>query len=395
MRLAGATDRRGSGATKLLMSRDTAETSIPFLDLKAAYVELKEELDAAHQRVMSSGWYLLGEELASFEREFADYCGAAHCIGVANGLEALHLILRAMQIGPGDEVIVPANTYIATWLAVLHCGATPVPVEPDEGTYTLSCNLVERAITRRTKAVMPVHLYGLTADMDPINELARANGLRVIEDAAQAHGARYKGRRVGTLGDAAGFSFYPGKNLGAFGDAGAVVTGDADVADRVRVLRNYGSRVKYHNETIGFNSRLDEVQAAALRVKLRVLDRWNERRRAIAARYDDGLRDSGLRLPVVPAWAEHVWHLFVVRTPQRDALQRSLDSAGIGTIIHYPIPPHLQPACASLRIPAGSLPVTETIHREVISLPIGPHLSEAQADLIVNAVVAAQSAAAV
>jgi dTDP-4-amino-4,6-dideoxygalactose transaminase len=369
--------------------------TIPFLDLKAAYLELKDEIDAAYQRVMNSGWYILGSEVALFEKEFAEYCGVEHCVGVGNGLEALHLILRALDIGEGDEVIVPANTYIASWLAVFYCGATPVPVEPDERTYTLNPDLIPRALTKRTRAIMPVHLYGLTADMDPINEIARRHGLRVIEDAAQAHGARYKGKRAGNLSDAAGFSFYPGKNLGAFGDAGAVVTNDREIADKVRVLRNYGSRVKYHNETIGFNSRLDEMQAAILRVKLPVVDRWNERRRAVAARYLEGLQGLGLGLPIVPLWAEHIWHLFIVRSPQRDKLREELESAGIGTMIHYPVPPHLQPACSALGLGPGSFPLTEAIHREVLSLPIGPHLSLGDVDTIIDAVAAAEAPATI
>ena len=352
--------------------------SVPFLDLGAAYLELKDDLDAAYHRVMDSGWFILGKEVEAFEREFAAYCEAAHCVGVGNGLEALHLILRAYGIGPGDEVIVPANTYIATWLAVSYAGATPIPVEPDARTYNLDPALIEAAITPATRAILPVHLYGQPADMDPIKALASRYGLKVIEDAAQAHGARYHGRRVGGLGDAAGFSFYPGKNLGALGDGGAVVTNDADLAERVRVLRNYGSRVKYHNEVKGFNSRLDELQAALLRVKLPVLDAWNERRRAAAARYLDGLAGSELGLPYVPKWAEPVWHLFVVRHPQRHALQQRLQQAGIGTMIHYPIPPHLQPAYAELGYGAGAFPISEAIHREVFSLPMGPQLTAAQ-----------------
>ena len=351
---------------------------IAFLDLHAAYLELKDDLDAAYHRVMDSGWFILGKEVEAFEREFAAYCEAAHCVGVGNGLEALHLILRAYGIGPGDEVIVPANTYIATWLAVSYAGATPIPVEPDARTYNLDPALIEAAITPATRAILPVHLYGQPADMDPIKALASRYGLKVIEDAAQAHGARYHGRRVGGLGDAAGFSFYPGKNLGALGDGGAVVTNDADLAERVRVLRNYGSRVKYHNEVKGFNSRLDELQAALLRVKLPVLDEWNERRRAAAARYLDGLAGSELGLPYVPKWAEPVWHLFVVRHPQRDALQQRLQQAGIGTMIHYPIPPHLQPAYAELGYGAGAFPISEAIHREVLSLPMGPQLTAVQ-----------------
>ena len=311
--------------------------------------------------------------------------GTEHCVGVGNGLEALHLILRAYGIGPDDEVIVPANTYIATWLAVSYAGARPVPVDPDERTYNLDPELIDAAITPRTRAIMPVHLYGQPADMDPIKAIAARHGLKVIEDAAQAHGTRYKGRRVGGLGDAANFSFYPGKNLGALGDGGAVVTNDADLAEKVRVLRNYGSRVKYHNEAKGFNSRLDELQAALLRVKLRHLDAWNERRRQVARVYLENLAATDLVLPWVPEWAEPVWHLFLVRHPQRDAWQQRLQQAGIGTMIHYPIPPHLQPAYAEMGFGEGAFPVTEAIHREVLSLPMGPHLELAEQDQVIQA----------
>ncbi len=263
--------------------------TIPFLDVGAAYLELQNELDDAYHRVLTSGWYILGEEVEAFEREFAAYCGAKYCIGVGNGLEALHLILRAFQIGEGDEVIVPANTYIATWLAVTYAGATPVPVEPDPGTYNLDPDKIEAAITRRTKAILAVHLYGQTAEMDPINQVAHRYGLKVIEDAAQAQGANYKARKSGTLGNAAGFSFYPGKNLGAYGDAGAVVTNDEGVAERVKMLRNYGSKIKYYNELKGFNSRLDPLQAAFLRVKLKYLDEWNIRRARISKSLPGGI----------------------------------------------------------------------------------------------------------
>lgn len=359
---------------------------VPFLDLKYTYMALKEELDAAYHRVMESGWYILGEEVEAFEQEFADFVGARHCVGVGNGLEALHLILRAYGIGPGDEVIVPANTYIATWLAVTYAGATPVPVEPVERTYNLDPALIEAAITPRTRAIIAVHLYGQTADMDPINEIARRHGLKVIEDAAQAHGARYKGRRAGSLGDAAGWSFYPGKNLGAFGDAGAVTTDDDDLARRVRSLRNYGSQVKYYNEFKGFNSRLDPLQAAFLRVKLPHLDAWNQRRAVIAARYLEAFANLPLILPYVPPWAEPVWHLFVVRHPERDRLQRYLAKQGIGTLIHYPVPPHLQNAYADMGFHEGAFPITEAIHREVLSLPMGPHLSEGEQGYVINCV---------
>ncbi|RJX34523.1 MAG: DegT/DnrJ/EryC1/StrS family aminotransferase [Desulfurivibrio sp.] len=361
---------------------------IPFLDLQGAYQELADELDAAAKRVLRSGWYILGAEVAAFEQEFAAYCGVNHCIGVGNGLEALSLILHAYGIGKNDEVIVPANTYIASWLAVSHNGATPVPVEPDECTCNINPALVERAITPKTRAIMAVHLYGQTADMDPLNELAARYDLKVIEDAAQAHGALYKGRKAGSLGHAAGFSFYPGKNLGAFGDGGAVLTNDPQLAELVRKLRNYGSTTKYYNEVIGFNSRLDELQAALLRVKLGRLDQWNDRRRKIAVLYQQGLRLTSLVLPTVPAWAEPAWHLYVVRSARRDRLQRRLAEEGINTMIHYPIPAHLQKAYGHMPIPEGSLPLTEKIHDEVLSLPMGPHLSPADQQRIIAAVCA-------
>jgi dTDP-4-amino-4,6-dideoxygalactose transaminase len=360
---------------------------VPFLDLKAPYAELREETDAAYRRVMESGWFVAGGELGAFESEFAAHCGARHCVGVGNGLDALHLILRAWGIGAGDEVIVPANTFIATWLAVTYAGAAPVPVEPDPRTYNLDPARVEEAITPRTKAVIPVHLYGQCADMDAIKEVARARGLRVIEDAAQAHGALYKGRPAGSLGDAAGFSFYPGKNLGAAGDAGAVVTDDDGLAEEVRRLRNYGSSVKYYHEERGFNSRLDELQAALLRVKLSCLDEWNARRKRVAERYVRELEGApDLTLPFVPEWAEPVWHLFVVRHPRRDALREHLAAAGVGTLIHYPLPPHMQGAYADLGLAEGSFPVSERMAAEMLSLPMGPHLSDAEVDYIVSQV---------
>jgi dTDP-4-amino-4,6-dideoxygalactose transaminase len=359
---------------------------IPFLDLRSAYLELREDLDAACRRVMDSGIFILGPEVEAFEREFAEYCGARHCLGVGNGLDALTLILRGYGCGPGDEVIVPSNTFIATWLAVSAAGARPVPVEPDPATFNLHPDRIESAITRRTRAIVPVHLYGLPADMDAINAVARPRGLKVVEDAAQAHGARYRGRRAGTLGDAAAFSFYPAKNLGAFGDGGAVVTNDAQLAERVAVLRNYGSRTRYEHGSRGCNSRLDEIQAALLRVRLRHLDRWNERRRARARLYLSLLPAPSLTLPHEPPQTEHVWHLFVVRTPRRDALQSFLEARGAGTHIHYPVPPHLQPAYRDLGLQAGALPVSEAIHREVLSLPMGPHLSEEEVRRVARAV---------
>jgi len=358
---------------------------ILFLDVAAAYQELQPALDAAVQRVMTSGNYILGPEVAAFESEFAAYCEAGHCIGVGNGLDALQLILRAMEIGAGDEVIVPANTYIATWLAVSYAGTTPVPVEPDEKTYNIDPALIEEAITPKTRAIIAVHLYGQPADMDPINEIAGKYGLTVIEDAAQAHGALYKGKKVGSLGDAAGFSFYPGKNLGALGDGGAIVTNNEALAERVRVLRNYGSQEKYLNERKGFNSRLDEIQAAVLRIKLAKLDEWNERRRQLASYYLQTLEGvPDLTLPFVPAYADPVWHLFAVRHPERDRLQKFLADAGVGTIIHYPEPPHLQKAYAELGFAAGSFPRAEEMANTLLSLPMGPHLSDQDANYIVS-----------
>lgn len=357
---------------------------VAFLELRATYLEIKDELDAAYQRVMNSGWYILGEEVTAFEKEFADYCGTKHCVGVANGLEALQLILRSYGVGEGDEVIVPANTYIATWLAVSNAGATVVPVEPDPRTYNLDPRRVEAAITRKTKAILPVHLYGQPADMDPINDIAGRRGLKVIEDAAQAHGARYRDRRVGNLGDAAGWSFYPTKNLGAYGDAGAVTTDDDELAGRVRLLRNYGSKSKYYNEEKGINSRLDELQAALLRVRLKHLDEWNSRRARIAAKYLEELRETELMLPGVCEGANPVWHLFVVRSKHRDELQRYLKSQGVNTLVHYPVPPNLQAAYKDLSLPC-EYPIAEAIHREALSLPMGPHLSEEQAARVVEA----------
>lgn len=347
---------------------------IPFLDLKAPYLELKKELDEAIARVVSSGWFIGGEEVDQFEAEYARYCDAAHAVGVANGLDALHLALRAMDVGPGDEVIVPSNTYIATWLAVSQCGATPVPVEPDARTFNIDPALIEAAITPATRVILPVHLYGQPADMDPILTIARKHGLRVLEDGAQAHGARYKGKRLGAHGDAVAWSFYPGKNLGAMGDGGAVTTNDPQIADRLRVLRNYGSRVKYVNEVQGYNSRLDPLQAAVLLVKLAKLDDWNARRSVIAARYQQGLANCRLTLPHVPDWAEPVWHLYVVQLPQRDSLQKQMGEAGIGTLIHYPIPPHLQRAYAQVGRGLGAFPIAEHMADQVLSLPMGPHL---------------------
>lgn len=362
--------------------RSEKSGTVPFLDLRAAYLELKEEIDAAVARVLDSGFFLLGKELQAFEREFAEHVGVKYCVGLGSGLDALRITLHSLGVGPGDEVLVPANTYIATWLAVSYVGATPVPVEPDERTYNIDPKKVEAAITGRTKGIIPVHLYGQPADMGAILHIARQRKLWVVEDAAQAHGARYKGTAVGSLGDAAGWSFYPGKNLGALGDAGAVTTNDEQLADRIRVLRNYGSRIKYFNEVKGFNSRLDEIQAAVLRVKLRHLDTWNSRRRHLAEMYKDALQGAGLILPYVPEWAEPVYHLFVVRSNQRDRLRQCLENVGIHTLIHYPVPPHLQGAYSELGFREGSFPISERIHREVLSLPIGPQMTSLQAQFV-------------
>jgi dTDP-4-amino-4,6-dideoxygalactose transaminase len=352
--------------------------NVPFLDLKAQHLELRPELEEAFRRVLDSGWYILGSEVDAFETEYAEYCRTDYCIGVGNGLDALHLALLAMNVGPGDEVIVPSNTYIATWLAISQCGATPVPVEPDEATLNIAPALIEAAITPRTKVILPVHLYGQPADLDPILAIARKHGLMVLEDGAQAHGARYKGRRIGAHGDAVAWSFYPSKNLGAMGDGGAVTTNDENIARHVRLLRNYGSAAKYSNPVRGFNSRLDPLQAAILGKKLNHLDAWNTRRAVLAQLYLEMLSDTGLVLPVVPGWADSVWHLFVVRSERRDEIRNRLMAVGIETLIHYPLPPHLQGAYQDLGYREGDFPVSERIHRSCLSLPLYPGLAVEQ-----------------
>lgn len=357
---------------------------IPFLDVGAAYTELKHDIDKAVATVMESGRYILSPEVDAFETGWAAFCGAQHSVGVANGLDALTLSLRALDVGTGDEVIVPSNTYIATWLAVTAVGAVPVPVEPDPFTHNIDPNQIEAAITPKTKAIIPVHLYGQPADMDPILSIARAHGCAVIEDAAQAHGAAYRGQRIGGHGDIACWSFYPGKNLGALGDGGAITTNRADLAERIRVLRNYGSREKYINEELGTNSRLDPIQAAVLRVKLKHLEEWTNRRRDIARIYSEGLEGLDIVLPHVPQWADPAWHLYVIRTRSREALQSALKSQGIDTLIHYPVPPHMQKAYAPLGIAADSLPVACNLADEVLSLPIGPQLGLEAARRVVD-----------
>lgn len=362
-----------------------ADAALPFLDLKAINARHRAAYEAALARVLDSGRLLLGAETEAFEREFADYCGVAHCIGVGNGLDALHLVLRAWGIGAGDEVIVPSHTFIATWLAVSQTGATPVPVEPDPQTYNIDPARVEAAITRRTRAIIGVHLYGRPAAMTALRAVAERHGLKLLEDAAQAHGARHAGRRCGGLGDAAAFSFYPGKNLGALGDGGAITTDDTALAERLRLLRNYGSRVKYRHELAGVNSRLDELQAAFLRDRLRVLEADNARRRQIATVYLGGLRDApGLVLPSVADLDESVWHLFVVRHAQREVLAAALAARGIGTLVHYPTPPHRQGAYASMA--SLSLPLAEQWADQVLSLPMDPTLSDDDTVRVVSAV---------
>ena len=347
--------------------------SIAFLDLKRLNGAHDEAIRAGINRVLDSGWYILGAEVSAFEREFAAYCEAKHCVAVADGLDALVLILRGYGIGAGDEVIVPSNTFIATWLAVSAVGATPVPIEPRPGTHSMDPGRIEAAITPRTKAVMPVHLYGQPCEMGAINAIGARHGLKVIEDAAQAHGARWQGRRAGSLGDAAGFSFYPGKNLGALGDGGAVTTNDDALAERLRLLRNYGSTQKYRHEVQGVNSRLDEMQAAVLRAKLPALDDDNAARRRVAAAYLQALQGADVVLPEVADGAEPVWHLFVIRTPRRAAVQAALTAEGIGHLVHYPLACHLQPAYAGQPWPA--LPIAETLQDEVLSLPMAPYLT--------------------
>jgi dTDP-4-amino-4,6-dideoxygalactose transaminase len=362
--------------------------TVPFLDLQTSYREIQDELETAVIASLRSGRYIGGPEVEAFEREFADFVEADHCVTVANGLDALRLALRALGVGRGDEVIVPSNTFIATWLAVSDLGAVPVPVEPRNDTCNIDPALIEAAITPRTRCIIPVHLYGQPADLDPILAIARRHGLSVLEDAAQAQGARYKGKPVGAHGDIVAWSFYPGKNLGAAGDAGAVTTNRADLADQVALLRNYGSRERYVNEVQGCNSRLDPVQAAILRVKLRHLRGWNERRVQIAARYAAAVNSNAIVMPIVPDWAEPSWHLFCIRHPARDTVREKLAAAGVETLIHYPVPPHLQQAYADLGYEPGAFPIAEEMATTLISLPIGPNMTDDQVDRVVAALAA-------
>jgi len=355
-----------------------------FLDLKKINLRHEKEFNDVFNKFLNSGWYILGEEVKKFEENFADYCGTKYCIGVANGLDALILILKAYNFEAGSEIIVPANTYIATILAISANGLTPVLIEPDINTYNIDPDKIEEKITKKTKAVMVVHLYGQAAKMDKINNVAKKYNLKVIEDSAQAHGAVYNGKKTGSLGDISGFSFYPGKNLGALGDGGAVTTNNFELAEKIRVLRNYGSEVKYKNTCKGFNSRLDEIQAAILNIKLSLLDEDNQRRQEISKYYRKNIKNKQIILPETPKEESHVWHLFVIRTENRTKLQKYLSDNGIQTMIHYPIAPHKQKAYKELNTLA--LPITEKIHKEVLSLPISPVMNDEEIKKVVEVI---------
>lgn len=359
---------------------------VPFLDIHAAYTEVKTSVDEAFTRVMDSGWYIAGNELSLFEKEFSSYCDTEYCVGVGNGLDALQLILKAYDIGEGDEVIVPSHTFIATWLAVSNCGAKPAPVDAIKDGFTIDPDKIVKSITPKTRAIIVVHLYGQPAEMDKINEIAKKHGLKVIEDAAQAHGAIYKNKVVGSLADAAAFSFYPGKNLGAFGDGGAVVTNDKELSKRIRMLGNYGSEKKYHHELQGMNSRLDELQAAFLRVRLKKMPEWNNRRRKIAEIYNNALGNvQELILPKEIEDIESVWHLYVIQYEHRDTLMQELKKINIETMVHYPIPPHMTGAY-KVEMKNRIFSRTEILAKTVLSLPIGPHLKISDAENISEAV---------
>ncbi len=364
--------------------------NVPFVSFKPLEKELDQDLRAAFNRVLERSWYIDGKEDAAFEEAFARYCNADYCVGVGNGLDALMLVLRALEIGPGDEVIVPSNTYIATALAVTYVGATPVLVEPDIRTYNIDPAKIEEKITAKTKAIMPVHLYGQACDMDPIMAIAKKHNLFVIEDCAQAHGATYKGKTIGSFGDAAGFSFYPGKNLGAFGDAGAVVTNNKELAAKVRALGNYGSDYKYHHIYKGVNSRLDELQAAFLAAKLPTMDKVNENRRQIADKYMAGIRNELIELPYVMDEAVPVWHIFAVRCSERDRLAAYLQEKGIGINKHYPIAIHLQECYKDLGLQEGDLPIAEEISATQLSLPMYYGMTDEEIQYVIDALNAFQ-----
>jgi dTDP-4-amino-4,6-dideoxygalactose transaminase len=359
---------------------------VPFVELKTQYAEIHDQIQAAINAVLNGGWFILGRHVESFERAFAEYCGGGQAIGTGSGTDALHLALRACGLGRGDEIITVSNTFIATALAIDYAGAKPVFVDIDPSTYNMDVAQIEVSITTRTKAILPVHLFGQPADMDPILDIAKAHHLYVIEDACQAHGAEYKGKRAGTLGDVGCFSFYPAKNLGAYGDGGLVLTRNQQLADRVRLLHNYGQTRKYMHQIRGFNSRLDELQAAVLEAKLPYLDKWNDARRSIAARYDAGIIAPHVVLPRVHKNVCHVYHLYVVRTPYRDALHGWLAERGIGTQIHYPVPIHQQEAYQDMRLSVGTLPVTEQVSKEILSLPMYPELTDVQIDWVIESI---------
>ena len=357
---------------------------IPFASFEFMHNELQNEIQKSIGDVVKSNWFIRGQKVEEFEAAFAEYCGAKYCVGCGNGLDALYLLLRAFDVGEGDEVIVPSNTFIATALAVTYTGALPVLVEPDMETYTLDTSLIEAKITDKTKAIIAVHLYGQTANMDEINDIAKKHGLIVIEDAAQAHGATYKEKRAGNLGDAAGFSFYPGKNLGAMGDAGAVTTNDSKIAEKVRALANYGSDYKYHHIYAGNNSRLDEIQAAILLVKLQNLDKWNTYRQKVADQYLEGIKNKKVILPSVKRDRSHVWHIFALRMKERNNFEKYLNSQGSGTTIHYPTPIHLQNAYKNLNLKKGILPIAEEISDTEISIPMYYGISDEEINYITN-----------
>lgn len=360
---------------------------VPFLSFETTNQQIRKEALVSFEKFFDDAWYILGERLKQFENEYAHFNNVEHAIGVSNGLDALHLALRALDIGPGDEVIVPSNTFIATVLAVSYVGAKPVFVEPDSQTYNIDPSNIERAITKKTKAIMPVHLYGQACHMDAIEDVARANRIYIIEDNAQAHGASYNGRLTGSIGDINATSFYPGKNLGALGDAGAVTTNHTELAKKVLALRNYGSTKKYNNEYIGYNMRLDELQAAFLSIKLKYLTEWTRQRQTIAGWYTEALQGIGdITLPSTLAGATHVFHLYVIRTKFRDALQQYLASKEIGTLIHYPIPPHLQKAYADLGYKKGDYPIAEEIAETCLSLPIWPGMTFEQVKEVASSV---------
>lgn len=360
--------------------------NIPFVSFRPMERELDQDLRSAFERVLARSWYIRGAEDEAFEKAFAQYCGARYCVGVGNGLDALMLALKALDVGAGDEVIVPSNTYIATVLAVMYVGAKPIFVEPDIRTFNIDSARIEEVITPKTRVIMPVHLYGQACDMEPIMEIACKHGLKVVEDCAQAHGATYKGRKIGTFGDAAGFSFYPGKNLGALGDGGAVVTDNEELAERIRALGNYGSDYKYHHIYKGNNSRLDEMQAAFLAAKLPHLDRMNEERRRIAELYTKGIQNPKVVKPYVAPDCVPVWHIYAIRCAERNELERYLSKKGIGTNKHYPIPIHLQECCRDLQIPEGSLPVAEEISRTELSLPMYYGMTDEEVQYVIDAV---------